>query len=41
VSAGVLASVASQLITTQQIDAQGVASDQLLELLERAANGQG
>jgi len=36
VSAGVLASVTTQLIMTQQIDAEGVASDQLEELLERA-----
>jgi gas vesicle protein len=39
VSVGVLSSVASQLVTTQQIDAEGVVSDQLEELLERAADG--
>jgi hypothetical protein len=39
VSSGVLASVASQLITTQQISAEGIASDQLEELLERVADG--
>ena len=36
VSAGVLASVTSQLIMAQQIDAEGVASDQLEDMLERA-----
>ena len=39
VSVGVLSSVASQLITTQQIDAEGVVSDQLQDFLERAADG--
>jgi hypothetical protein len=36
VSASVLASVMSQLLTTQQIDAEGVASDQLQDMLKRA-----
>jgi hypothetical protein len=39
VSVGLVSSVASQLITTQQINAEGVASDQLEELLERTADG--
>lgn len=39
VSSGVLATVASQLITTQQIDAEGIAGDQLEDLLERIADG--
>jgi hypothetical protein len=37
VSTGVFASVASQLLTAQQVDAEGVTSDQLEELLERLA----
>lgn len=37
VSTGVFASVASQLLTAQQLDAEGVTSDQLEELLERVA----
>jgi hypothetical protein len=36
VSAGVLASVMSQLLTAQQVDAEGVASDQLEDILNRA-----
>jgi uncharacterized protein YukE len=39
VGVGVLSSVASQLVTAQQISAEGVASDQLTDLLERLAEG--
>jgi hypothetical protein len=38
ITTGVFASVASQLLTTQQLDAEGVTSDQLEELLEKAAD---
>jgi hypothetical protein len=40
VSAGVVASVASQLYTTQQLSAQGVVSDQLQDQLIKAIQGQ-
>jgi len=39
-SVGILSSVASQLITAQQVDAEGVVTDQLTDLLTRAAGGE-
>jgi hypothetical protein len=39
VAVGTLSSIASQLIVTQQIDAAGVSSDQLTDMLKRAAEG--
>jgi hypothetical protein len=39
VTAGVLSSVASQLITAQQVNAEGVVSDQLVDAMSRAAEG--
>jgi hypothetical protein len=41
VSAGVLATATSQLAVAQQLDAQGIISDQLQDLLQRAAEGAG
>lgn len=39
VTVGLLSSAASQLITVQQLDGKGIASDQLEELLQRLAEG--
>jgi hypothetical protein len=39
VAVGTLSSIASQLIVTQNIDAAGVSSDQLTDMLKRAAEG--